>query len=1630
VKGSTSIAIITDQNVWKMHGHRLLHSLRQRGILNPPVKILPPGEASKSREMKAEIEDWLISIKFFRSSILIAYGGGVVGDLTGFVASTFMRGISFVQIPTTLLAMVDSAIGGKTGIDIPSGKNLIGSFHQPEGVFIDPSFLKTLSTREFSNGMAEIIKAGAINDPILFNLCENEAEKILGNEIDGFSILDSTTNMIVEYMEDASDSIHVHGNDDNLIRKPFVMRKMNEPLLLEVISRACNVKVQIVNADEKEGSKRAILNFGHTVGHGIEAVMQPTLLHGECVAIGMVKEAEISRALGHCSSSDVGRIKRICKAYNLPTNLPSIMESTQGLDQVFDHIFVDKKNERDQKSSTILLKLILLTSVGNVLGPPFTHSVEASLIRRILSTRVIVNPYLPGLSPSPSTHFSVRAPGSKSISNRVLLLAGLSSGKTRIKGLLASDDTTVMISALQALGATISWNGSTGVADIDGIGGNFAIPSKSAIYVQNAGTASRFLTSILTLIPFQTGTKVILEGNARMNVRPIGPLVSALRDQGAEIRYLGKENCLPLEFSRGLSEESDTHIEKNRIIHLEAKVSSQYVSSILMAAPFFSSPTGFIELILAEEHPTSLPYILMTISTMADFGVVVQQISENHFIIPRKNYSAYNGEIYEIEADASSASYAAAVAAITGFSVTLEGVGSSSTQGDAGFPRLLGLMGATVSQTVTETTITGPSVSQKYLSTEPISVSDSYLKGIEVNMENQTDCFMTLAVVAALAEGITKITGIANQRVKECNRIAAMVNEFQKIGVEAKELPGGIQIEGTGFLGSRFQSDKFKSPFKPATIHCYDDHRIAMSFGVLSTIIPGITIDDAACIEKTYPEFWDVLEQTFKLKVNGASIINSKLAPQLNSSKFPIILVGMRGVGKSTLGSFAASDLSLPTSFIDIDKEIEKEFNSTISSVIENIGWEKFRSKEASILSILIQSAIKQNDDKGVIISTGGGIVESEEARLSLKNFMSEGGHVIEIQRDIDDILQDLKLNDPTRPAYANGETIHDVYLRRKMWYRQCSSSTFSISHGNRMIDVSKSLFTRRLKILAEKDLEPPGFSPSSDDGTSFVCVAVTDIRALIDDHDRSTSFPSDAIMLKLASFFREVIAATDLVEFRVDCLDDISEDNIKFQTDILRSALQLSVSVGNISFSPPPVLYTVRSLQEGGKFTGNEELYSSLVSLGIRLGYEAVDIESGRNRWSSGMALHLARFARSKNVQIVGSAHWPRSPIPSVSEISSAISACSILNQANIIKLVACAQTALKAMQFSLSCNELLIDGKYKSKSIVLSMGEVGKFTRVINNTLTPVTHKMLTAAAPGQLTLPILRELRNSLGLVSPRKYFLVGSPISQSRSPPLQNATFSHGSFHHTYSLFETEVAQEAVSKFRSDSCGGGNVTIPLKRDIVSSMDRLSLAAGALKSVNTVVNRNGKLFGDNTDWLGVYFPLKRRLANKNTSMLSALVIGAGGTSPSAIFALKKLGFTEIYIINRTIQHAEVLAEAMGVSFLPSVDSILSTIRNPIGAIICTLPGQVQWTCPEEVLRRFKELVVFDVVYSSEGTKLQQQAISITGNSCSIIGGLEMLHTQGLAAQAIWLGKVTDSEVIFKLGGIPSSVLSDYVV
>ncbi len=413
------------------------------------------------------------------------------------------------------------------------------------------------------------------------------------------------------------------------------------------------------------------------------------------------------------------------------------------------------------------------------------------------------------LEASSQAQGTITLPGSKSISNRTLLLAALSNGTTEIRDLLASDDTSRMLEALQILGVKLD-NFAENAWRVTGCGGNF--PNKNAdLFLGNAGTAFRPLTAALA---FSSGNYV-LSGVPRMHERPIGDLVDALKQAGADIQYLGNDGFPPLKIAQ-------PQIDLSKPIKIRGDVSSQFLTALLMALPLTTQQAS----IQVVGELISKPYIEITLNLMAKFGVQVERNGWQSFIIPANSHYISPKEIF-VEGDASSASYFLAAGAIAG-NVTVAGLGKDSIQGDVRFADALALMGGNIN----------------YGDNHISATKAANIKTIDIDCNHIPDAAMTLAIVALFAKDTSILRNIASWRVKETDRISAMATELRKVGAIVEEGADYIKITPPAQLTPN------------AVIDTYDDHRMAMCFSLVSLGGVPITINDPNCVAKTFPNYF------------------------------------------------------------------------------------------------------------------------------------------------------------------------------------------------------------------------------------------------------------------------------------------------------------------------------------------------------------------------------------------------------------------------------------------------------------------------------------------------------------------------------------------------------------------------------------------------------------------------------------------------------------------------------------------------------------------------------------------------------------------------------------------------------
>ena len=337
--------VIADSTVMRLHGRKLIRLLKAAGLGAAGLKFRA-GEKSKTRAVKQRLEDGLSRLGVGRDGAILALGGGVTGDLAGFVAATYYRGIPYIQVPTSLLAMVDSSIGGKTGVDIPLGKNLIGAFYQPKRVYADMLMLQTLPVREFTSGLAEVVKHAVIGDRKLFQFLEQFGPRLLARDC---------------------------------------------AVMAEIVRRNLLIKAGVVEADPLEQNRRRILNYGHTLGHAIEALSGYRMLHGEAVSLGMALEGKLAATLGYFPEADCLRQNDLLRRFGLPVSLGPALKTWLGrkvsADEIIARTFSDKKARQGKPEYALPARIGRMKKIGSQFGIPVSEKSVRKVLNDSLSGR-------------------------------------------------------------------------------------------------------------------------------------------------------------------------------------------------------------------------------------------------------------------------------------------------------------------------------------------------------------------------------------------------------------------------------------------------------------------------------------------------------------------------------------------------------------------------------------------------------------------------------------------------------------------------------------------------------------------------------------------------------------------------------------------------------------------------------------------------------------------------------------------------------------------------------------------------------------------------------------------------------------------------------------------------------------------------------------------------------------------------------------------------------------------------------------------------------------------------------------------------------------------------------------------
>uniref|UniRef100_A0A6A7G6N7 shikimate kinase n=1 Tax=Hirondellea gigas TaxID=1518452 RepID=A0A6A7G6N7_9CRUS len=741
-----------------------------------------------------------------------------------------------------------------------------------------------------------------------------------------------------------------------------------------------------------------------------------------------------------------------------------------------------------------------------------------------------------------------------------------------------------------------------------------------------------------------------------------------------------------------------------------------------------------------------------------------------------------------------------------------------------------------------------------------------------------------------------------------------------------------------------------------------------MSFAVFGSVVRDVIITDKQCVDKTYPSFWDDIRRYLGLQLDSQvyKIKDSSKAAREVSSNSTIVIIGMRGAGKTGLGQHLAKVLGFR--FADNDHLFEKQFGS-VKTFIDTKGWKAFRKAELESF----RQHVKEKPTEWVF-ALGGGIVETEGAREILKTLPI----VVEVRRDISDVERYL-LSDASRPKFA--ELPSAVWQRRKQFYQDCSNFEFFIRRGDtNWLEIQKDFgkYGRHLR----------GFKHPADLGSTIE----------LGTHEKSYFLSLTCRDVnECVPILEKISRGIDALELRVDLLQSTEDEFIKSQIAILRR------------YSSLPIIFTVRSTSQGGSFAGTDQRAHELNRLAIRLGVEFLDLESQWSEYSRNEI--LSSRGRSK---IIVSHHSPKDNGGSAEDLRQLFHLCSQNGRADIVKVVVSASSPKDAIRMITVANSVRSELPNNPGIISLVMGNHGKLSRVMNRTLTPVTHPLLgRIAAPGQMSVSDIENARTTLGLTQKRKFVIFGSPVRLSPSPNLHNTGFKHLHYSHHYEPHDTDDINEVIKVIRQADFGGASVTIPLKEKVGEHLDELTNSAKRIGAVNTIIKkRSGKLIGDNTDWIGIYRPLKSLLSerpvNESGKEEISIIIGAGGTARAAIYALQQLGFSErILIWNRTKSRAQTLSRQFSCRHLSSLNSPLRNQR--VAIVVSTVPGSANFEAPEWILQ--DNPIIFDVAYLPATTRLSAQA---SKHNCRTVRGIDMIIEQGLAQFELWTGRIAPADVI----------------
>lgn len=754
-----------------------------------------------------------------------------------------------------------------------------------------------------------------------------------------------------------------------------------------------------------------------------------------------------------------------------------------------------------------------------------------------------------------------------------------------------------------------------------------------------------------------------------------------------------------------------------------------------------------------------------------------------------------------------------------------------------------------------------------------------------------------------------------------------------------------------------------------------------------------------------------------ELAVDAHKASTSQSGGSSQESLASVIVIGMRGSGKTFVGTVASDAMNWP--FIDADAYFEVKHSLGVREFVQQNGWPAFRQAETEILRALLKDHPTKH-----IISLGGGVVETLEARELLIEYKTRAGPVVHMVRSLDEVVSYLGAEN-ARPAY--GEPIEDVYRRRAPWFKECCSHQFTNHVGEHTVQIVGEPALKRATLNEVERFFKHVTGQAVNEATNvepgkhsyFLCLTFPDV--------------SDVLPI-----LDELSAGVDALELRVDLLrapEDSSSSSsssegyippleyVADQVAALRRGTRL------------PIIFTVRSAAQGGSFPdGHEKEAIQLLNLAVCLGVEYIDVELPLMQYKEVQEL-VRRKGRSK---IIASWHdWSGNMKWTGSEVITKYSLAAAFG--DIVKIVGKAESIqdnLDLLRFVNKVNAGLLPGG--SRPIVaINMGTLGQMSRILNEVFTPITHPLLPSkSAPGQLSFAQIQQARHLLGHLPSLKFFIFGTPIAHSMSPTLHNTAFEALGLPHRYSPFETENVDDKIKEIiTAPDFGGASVTVPFKLDIIPLLDQLSPAALAMGAVNTIVPRGSGnkriLYGDNTDWIALKACIQETVlpsASASSSIPAALVIGAGGASRASIYALQSLGVPIIYLYNRTRSTAQAVVDAFPHSQIEILDEVDKWSGPSPSVIISTVPAYVtarpsdadvtqKLVLPEKLFEYSEgRAVVIDMAYKPAETPLLKLAKEKAGKNWERVPGVSILLLQAYVQFEHWTGRRCPRGVVEK--------------